>query len=520
MKNNKQSLRNLAIALAVIMLALSCVETILFLKDRRTDAYYAVSEENRNVIELQAERYFEDNFFTSATNVYNAKSMYKTLNFTPELKRGYPLIYDITNETKIEDALNIVVIGDSFVWGAYSTNRNELFWRLLENDFRKDGVRVNVFGVGTTGANAYEELSWLTDYSLIEDLNPDLVIFGYVYNDSDDSVVINGNTVNWNKELPILSKVKKLFPNIFEKLIERISAETMYTNKYSDSEYISYDCAPPILKGRFYEKYKTDFVEKLDKFAATVDFPITVVTLPTIPNNKMLEALYEPLEGLYASCENVRYYNSAENFGEFASSKHNGNYSVNIADFHPGSATNRFYADYIKAFIESDFSYLIENYSGTYSETNNVIINEYLPYRVSPTKTLEDENTVTYKVEYPAVTEPHTMHGIEISSYYLVNPLGRHHIKLAFSNPINIDEIKLDGEYSDIDISYTRINSKLGYDDHNVFNFESEEKNTYTVEPTEQITAILISADFNEDRAKSRKIDITFSKSKKAGESK
>lgn len=512
MKNPESvSIRNLIITLITIICLLASVELVLSFKSKKNDLYDMFALENQNTLLLQLDHSPANKFFMSATNIYSAKTMFD-FNFVPEEKNEYPSLDYLTKETSLDDAFNIVIIGDSFVWGAYSQNRNELFWRLLENDFRKDGCRVNIFGVGTTGANAYEELSWLTDSSLVEDLEPDMVIFGYVYNDSDDSVKIEGNSVNWNKELPIISTIGKILPNIYDGLIQRISAKTMYNDKYADSEYVNYDSAPPILKGRFYEKYKTDFVQKLDTFASTVDFPVAVVTLPTLPNNMMLEALYEPLEGLYSDCKNISYYNSVEEYNKFASHKHSKNYSVNPADFHPGSATNRFYADFIKAFIETDFSSHIESFKGKYAPSESLEINEFLPADISPVKTSENDNVVTYSIEYPGKETTKNSYGIEKHSNFLVAPLGKEHIRISFATPVSIDSMTVIGAYKSAELYYTRLDPELNYDTHEIYKYKQTEENTFSADKKEQITSILICADFEENS--NRKINLTFRKSK------
>ncbi len=510
MNENMISVRNIFISFLIIVAVLFSTECLLSSKNKKDEEFYFESEENEKIMLLQFEHSTIDKFFTSATNVYNATQWYSTLDFKPELiKHTYPLIDMNTNKNN-DDAFNIVVIGDSFVWGAYSLNRNELFWRLLENDFRSEGKNINVYGIGTTGANAYEELSWLTDSSLIEDLDPDFVIFGYVYNDSDDSVIIYSNEVNWREELPLLSSIENFFPNIYSNLIERISAKTMYTNKYSNSDYVDYDCAPPVLKGRFYEKYKEDFVKKLDDFATTVDFPIAVVTLPTIPNNMLLESLYEPLEELYFNCKNISYYNSVESFNKFSAFKHSKNYSVNIADFHPGSATNRFYADYIKDFLEKDFSHLIESIPDGFENSNNITINEYLPYRISLVKKSEDKNSTEYELLYPSKSEEYKVVGVEVKPYFLINPLGKEHIKLSFSEPVDISEIEISGEYNSVELYNTCVNPRLNYDDHSIYEMKNLTNNTFALKKSKDVTSILISADFDENA--NRKISISFKK--------
>lgn len=502
-------LRNLIITLLVMALILVCVEAVLAFKGRKTEQDISALNENPNIQLLQSERSLADGtLFMASINAHSMSQNYSGLTVTPEFKKGYPLL-NINNKLDNDDAFNIVVIGDSFVWGASSLNRNELFWRVLENDFRKEGKNVNVFGVGMSAANAYEELSWLTDYSLVEDLDPDLVVFGYVYNDPDDSVVIPDNSINWDKELSGLKNFKKLFPNVYNALVESIAAKTMYTDKFSDSDYMHYDGAPPVLKGRFYEKYKTDFVKKLDAYAETADFSIAVVTLPTLPNNSTLERLYEPLEELYAQCENVDFYNCIDEYNSFASSKHSKNYQVNSADFHPGSATNRFYADYIRDFVEKDFGNVITDLPENYDDIT-VKINDYLPYGISPQKIFEDEKTVKYEITYPSMSVPYDMFGIKVSDYYLFNPLGKPYIKLCFSQDVNLSQIRTQGQYENIELHYTRLNDKLNYDDHEVFDFVRADGDVFNVDKEENITAVLVSADF--PQGKDRKIELTLTK--------
>ncbi|MBQ6864702.1 MAG: SGNH/GDSL hydrolase family protein [Clostridia bacterium] len=494
----KLALRNFALTLLTVFLVVGAVELTLMIKNRPPANYQAVCSENINIQLLQAERTHDEGiFFTTAVNVSMSKELYGSFDIVPKQQYDYPLL-GMNRESEDEDAFNIVVIGDSFVQGDYSLNRNEIFWRLLEEDYRKEGKNVNVFGVGMSGASAYEELAWLMDYTLIEDLDPDLVIFGYVYNDPDDSITLHGSeAVDWRQELPLLQPLKTLFPNIYNRLVERIIAKTMYTDKYSIGDYVSYSSAPPILKGRFYEKYKTDFVEKLEAFAATADFSIAVVTLPTIPDNYMLEQLYAPLEELYAQCEYVDYYNCVEEYSDFASRKHSKNYQVNVGDFHPGSATNRFYADYIKSIVDKQFSDVISDLPADYDELHAVTINEYLPYRVSPVKIYEDEKEVRYQITYPATEQSYFLEGIEIPHYYLLQPLEKQHIKLSFSHDINITEIATQGKYDNVALYYTRLNEKLRYDDHTVFDFERTDENTFAVAAEEKITSVLVSADFS-----------------------
>ena len=141
----------------------------------------------------------------------------------PEKKPGdavcYPLIDLKTTEKYNDETVNIVVIGDSFVWGDGCTNRNELFWRLLERDLRAEGYNCRVYGVGIGAANAYEELSWLTQSSLTHDLKPDIVIFGFVHNDPADGVklkyLLQNNNVHLSERYPFFGMIEAAFPSLF-----------------------------------------------------------------------------------------------------------------------------------------------------------------------------------------------------------------------------------------------------------------------------------------------------------------
>lgn len=486
-------IRNLTVYLLVILFATVGAEAVLTPKSDSNDS--SLTHKSKTLL-LQMESSPLDHILMSSTNVTNVNSMLADTSTSSPRKltsSGYPLLKNLTS-SKLDNAFNIVVIGDSFVWGACSLNRNELFWRVLENNLRDNGINANVYGVGATGANAYEELSWLCNSTLVEDLDPDLVIFGYVYNDAEYVDDIPSVKRNNNEILSFFpDSLVERFPNLSSLLVSKIVAETIYSDKYSDAEYLSVNGSPPILKGRFYEKYKNDFCKKLDSFAENADFPICVMTLPPTPNNKTTEELFKPLRKLYASCKNINYYNSVNEFNRFASKKHKENYSVNPDDFHPGSSTHRFYADYIMDFIQKDFPHLLTQNQG-YENKHEININEWLPYDISFQKKSDNVYTFTYPVE----NAEHIIHGVKYNDgYYLTYPLGEKHIRFNFAEPIRISEITMEGAYKHIKLYYTCVNEKLRYDDNSVYEFTTE-KNKFTVSSDVRITSVLVSAQFDE----------------------
>ena len=189
-----------------------------------------------------------------------------------------------------------MVIGDSFVWGQSSLNRNELFWRIAERDLRAQGYNVRICGVAMIGANSYDELRWLTGSTLLEDLRPDLIVIGYLYNDPDDSITEEGiyfgaKYIDGNDN-GMVAAVSKILPNIGKRLANLVTAKTMYT---AEGDYVNIDLMPPILKGRIYDKFKSEFIEPLDRFSEEHQIPVALMTLPVHQGKMIQKALFEPL---------------------------------------------------------------------------------------------------------------------------------------------------------------------------------------------------------------------------------
>ena len=217
------------------------------------------------------------------------------------------------------------------------------------------------------------------------------------------------------------------------------------------------------------------------------------MTLPSIPNNEMTNSLFKPLKKLYSQYDNITFYNSINAFDRFAFGSHNSNFCVSLYDSHPGTASNKFYADYIIDFIQKDFPHLLTQNQG-YENKHEININEWLPYDISFQKKSDNVYTFTYPVE----NAEHIIHGVKYNDgYYLTYPLGEKHIRFNFAEPIRISEITMEGAYKHIKLYYTCVNEKLGYDDNSVYEFTAE-KNKFTVSSDVRITSVLVSAQFDE----------------------
>ena len=409
----------------------------------------------------------------------------------------YPLIEVYGKEQYPDQTFNIVVIGDSFVWGDGCTNRNELFWRQLEQMLQKKGYQCRVYGVGMGGANAYEELSWLIDSDLVENLSPDLVLFGYVENDAEPKAILAlpGGDIDWNEKLPWLYRMQHIFPGIYNILTVKLTLDTLYNQKYGDA-FSGSDIA--VLTGETYDYYKENFVSRLNSYAADAAFPVIVMTLPREPSYSIYHKLYEPLYELYAEADNLFFYDCLNAFCQFDSTEHSANYAVSPVNQHPGAASHYFYADYISAFLEKDFS-LADRCEKAETTDEGVYINDSMPGNMNITKVSKDENgrEKVYRFTYPSEK---TVHKAEYYEYkdFLYQPIKEDYVKLCFSCPVDIGALSLEcADATDISLWYTKVNETLGYDDHSVIPIEKDSNGAFVWGDNglSSVTSICIHAD-------------------------
>ncbi|MBQ6162894.1 MAG: SGNH/GDSL hydrolase family protein [Clostridia bacterium] len=510
-------LRNALIVLLSVAAAITATELLLGISSvgdgepvYTQEEFDLQAQENEVLLQMDREkRLFESEtasvLFTDAQNTADPRTLAAAAQTDlPD----YPLISYMQREEPYDDeTVNIAVLGDSFVWGESSLNRNEIFWRLLETSLRDQGYNVRVFGVGYTGANSYDELDWLTDTSLIEDLRPDLVIIAYFYNDPDIGLAGTGavknattsqNFVPDGRASGFIRALSKLTPNIAGRLANYVTAVSMYS---SEESFVPIYGVPPVLKGQVYENYKQNFIEPLDAFAAQSDLPIVMMTLPLYRGKVLQRALFRPLHKLCAGTENITLYDSLNDFyAKFASPKHSANYSINIADGHPGSAIQYFYAQYAERFLKKDFSDLLGPADGQKLSRPTPVVNEALPGRAAPECVRRSGNETEWVFNYPSKTKDYSFGDYVFSRYYLTLPLEKDFVALSFDRPVDLSQISLWGDNADnIEIYYRCVNEALSYDDHTVRPFGTKNGDTWTDDTQDRVTTLFIHADCKND---------------------
>ena len=376
-----------------------------------------------------------------------------------------PIIDEVkTAENYDKNTTEILVIGDSFVWGDASMNLNELFWRKTEQLLRKDGYNCRVKAIAMGGATAYEELEWYKNY--LKSNSPDLVVFGYIYNDAliDGSDYQREASIDYASKIPILYPIQKLFPNVYSKLEEFISVNTMYNAKYGEKWK---DTNVTVLKGKLREYYQKNFADELDKISKQTGIPAIVMPLPNVPNNQMLKQLYLPLADIYENTS-VHYYDCINEFNKFYSFKDKKNLYVNPNNIHPGSASHYFYATYLSSKIKSDFPEMFSNSSDKSLLSTSIMINDCTPHYINLETIKKTARYVEYAFEYPN-KQVHKYLFFEIKDYLIHDSGVDGYVKLSFANPISISNAELsDVDEHNYDIYLTSINDKLGYDDNSL----------------------------------------------------
>ena len=515
------SLRNTVILLIVFVLTLNSAEYFLQ-KSTFTDnpdSYKDIIKVYMMGFEKSSNNQLRSSYTIENLFEYETAVVEKSLQKSDDV---YPLIEDIsTGNTYDENTVNIVVLGDSLVWGAACLDRNELFWQILEKDLRKKGYNCRVFGVGILGANSVEELNWLTNTSLVKDLNPDLVLFGYIFNDPDPYSFLDTKKAFVffeNKETHVSSLLKKIFPNISERLKNNIIAKTMYSAEKSNEAFLFSGgivrSTIYILKGEMYEQFENRFVCPVDDFAINSNFPISVTTLPLPIAYQIQKALYKPMHTLFSEYTNVSFYDCLDEMKHnFFSHKHHDNYFVSSEDSHPGSATNRFYADYIINFLEKDYADVLGKSSGKDLNNYDIFINDCMPGKLNLTEESRTDSCVTYTLDYPSYNKQYSFLHYDFDNYFLNYPLGQDYIKLSFSQPQDLDSITITGDgIENIDLYYTKLNEKLNYDDHKILPFgtKSSDGKTWTDDTSDKVMSLCIHADCKNDDGS--KLQITISK--------
>lgn len=387
---------------------------------------------------------------------------------TGELKNNeYPLIKIKGTDIDTDAKVKILVLGDSFVWPYSSSNMNYIWWNRLSNELKQRGYDCVVYGVGRPGASTEDQVQWLKKTSLLEDLEPDLVLIGYVQNDTELSSAVapeekHYGLLSYALDSPLLNGIKKVFPGVFMmfdmKLSVILGPTEILSNKIGYQEF-TYELRN-IDEVRL-PLYNEHAVVPLGEISAATNIPFILVTTPQSPNIVYFEPRYAPVLPLFEQA-GITTYNLLYDFYDRCSEEvYKKNYHINPADDHPGTATTWFYANYLADKLERDFPDVLGEKAKPGTRTFDIEINDWMPYAIKPQPIFTGSMNAEYRVTYPRKSD---------ADAFLTLPINREFIRLNFRYPVEISSITIEGQNLNAATVYvTAVNEDLGFDDQTAY---------------------------------------------------
>lgn len=406
----------------------------------------------------------------------------------------------------------ILVMGDSFVWGYGHTNVNDLWWRQLQRELNNRGYNeVEVIAAGTSGASTFEQFDALIENNLLDEYSVDAVIWGYVTNDPDQRMIPNFNYSLLDQKDNVLKILKtgivsKLYPRLSNQLVSLREKKVVdhLQNDTNGYEYSRWELE--LLEGKNFQAFQKT-IEKLAQFKQEISIPLFFITLPNSPSLDYFEPRYQKVSYLFKSF-GIDFYNILYSFVEkYPNLAPEGNklvWGINPADGHPGPISAHFFAVQAANILEKNYSEVLGRRSEKPTDYP-LAINDWMPYSLN----LHKKSLGVYTFDYPKVTD---------NMPYL--PLKRYYVQLNLENPIKIKEIHLEGSnLESVNFDYTLVDTKLGYDNGNIYSMKLQKGNKLRWNPKHRNTATLVntirfSANFNSKNQSDRKLTLTILPSK------
>ena len=417
----------------------------------------------------------------------------------------YPLITLRRKElVEEEQKKKILIIGDSYITGNGFSNINYAWWRQLELELYDRGYyNVEICAAGIGGHSTYDEMNWLVNTSLVKDVEPDIIIIGYVRNDPElddekgNPIVKHTDKIDYFSNNIILKTIKQLFPNITYKINNMINDKVESKGEYNDETGYPYNIYYDVLTNEKWSKeYNNLAVKPLGKYLNSLEIPSFVVTTPDTVNSKFKQ-WYNVLDLFEKS--NIKTYNMYSEFSKrIENSKDIYNKKANPVNGHPGTLSTKFYAEYVADLLESNYPEVLGK---KYEEKKEypLYINDWTPYKIDLEAVEEQTDYVKYKIKYPNKENVLTM------------PINEDYIRLSLQYPVSIKEIEINGTTLEKTKLYvTTVNEELGYDDQTMKRIGTKEGNDVIFELQEQslVTSIGIHANIQEND----EIEITIKK--------
>jgi len=438
-------------------------------------------------------------------------SMFRYLKTGKTKDMGHPLIMVRGREEVRKEHPKVLVVGDSFVWGDGCTNINQIWWSILQSELERRGYDCKVYAAGLGGASTYDEFLWLRDTTLIEDIEPDLMIIGYVTNDLDLG--------NLNHEQGVPPYVQEAYSQWIEankksyhrekslvrELLPALSTFTRYKRLSRNGTNSIYEDAEMRMAGGEYLKYYNACVlEPLGKFIGQIGIPTIVIPTPESPHGQDFAALYRNVLPLFEQA-GLPVHNPLGKFIERypkPDRKFDKYFMAFPTDYHPGPATSWFLGEYAADVLEQEYASMLGKKGERDKAKFTIEINDWFPFMLEPKAIQESGSIAQYAIEYPDQTlEADIKNWTNLN--FLSYPLGKNYVKLNFKYPVKLSSIQIEGEYLRSAKVYTLgLNLDLGFDDQKPVSLGYRRGTSCTWKDISEryVTSLLISAKTKDGR--------------------
>ena len=326
----------------------------------------------------------------------------------------------------------LLVMGDSYVWGAPYLTLNHMWWRQLAIELKRRGYNdVEVIAAGRSGMSTLEELNLAR--TVVSQFRPDLIVWGFVTNDPDERIIKQINTSQLASPIPgrIQSVLRQVTPRLLELFNSRRNEKLAKNYLGAEYGYEYADWLRRIHDGENFKLYRQT-VKDVSLFLNDVQIPGLMVTLPEAPIAERFSFSYDKVLPIWRDAGIPVQDNLPAFLQRFPQTETTGPqaliWGINPSDGHPGPRSTAFLARQTADRLEQDYALFLGPKSST---SDDVRINDWLPFNLD----LKPESKAgTFELTYP-----------ETDDFLPTMPLEIPTVLVGLEKPTPLSKIRLSG---------------------------------------------------------------------------
>lgn len=382
---------------------------------------------------------------------------------------------------KKDNIKRILIIGDSYIWGHGYDNANHIWWQQFKQKLKQNGYNdVEVIAAGVNGLGTQQEFEFIIkNKDLMKQINPDLIVFGYVSNDPElrgkngeyyIKTINNSDLFNDSKNI-FINAYKNFFPYTYDSL------NSLITNKFKNNpKFIEYfgveywNYLSIINSEEWLSKYELNVIRPLKKYMDE-NFNIPYFFFITAKEEEPgVDNVIDLFKSLGINC----YLAFDED------TKNEQTVKINPVNWHPSVSLCNIYANNLLKVMENNYKDILGN-KGSYEAKIN--INDWMPYKLNVKRTNEN----TYNFTYPNSNNKDDFLSLRINKDY---------VKLNLEEPIALRNISIAGvDVEEIEVFINTIDKNLGYDTQKLFSLgKQKDKFYWELDGNELVTSINVNA--------------------------